>query len=167
MEPAMRSLSIVLALCGFHFFPSAGSIALAVDKPTGKAAEKPLKKPAAEPRVLRIVLKSMPDGNVREMIVDGKVIEPSKDGKKTRFNILHDKFVEIVFDAMGNRRAEEPEVEIDADDMLRYENIIKVVEAVSVRKGPKGEFQSLAKKVKFAPREGDDDPAFHLPKPVN
>jgi len=61
-------------------------------------------------------------------------------------------FVEIKVDNSRKAGQEEPEIQIDADDLLRYENIINTVEAVSATRGPGGEYQQLAKKVKFAPR---------------
>lgn len=67
------------------------------------------------------------------------------------FRKLHD-FIEIKVDNARKAGQEEPEIQIDADDLLRYENIIATVEAVSATRGPNGEFQQLAKKVKFAPK---------------
>ena len=61
-------------------------------------------------------------------------------------------FIEIKVDNARKAGQEEPEIQIDADDLLRYENIINTVEAVSATRGPDGSFQQLAKKVKFAPR---------------
>lgn len=167
----MRHYRIVfVVLSVLHFIGATSGFALAADPPAAKPADKPTEKPAenaaAKPRVLRVVLKSAPDGSVSELIIDGKVVEPSKDGKQSRFEILRAKAIEAVFDAKGNRRPDEVEVEIDADDKLRYEHIINVVEAVSARKGPKGEFEQVARRVRFAPQgDENDDPAFDLPKP--
>jgi biopolymer transport protein ExbD len=61
-------------------------------------------------------------------------------------------FVEIKVSQARSAGQEEPEIQIDADDLLRYSNIIDTIEAVSATRGPNGEFQQLAKKVKFAPR---------------
>ncbi|MBL9080673.1 MAG: biopolymer transporter ExbD [Planctomycetales bacterium] len=47
---------------------------------------------------------------------------------------------------------EEPEIQIDADDNLRYEFVIKTIDAVSAKFDAAGNYQQLAKKVKFAPK---------------
>jgi len=67
------------------------------------------------------------------------------------FRVLKEHIIRKVADARAAGQ-EEPEIQIDADDLLRYENIIMCVEAVSAQRGPDGTFQQLAKKVKFAPR---------------
>jgi biopolymer transport protein ExbD len=48
---------------------------------------------------------------------------------------------------------DEPEIQIDADDLLRYENIISAVSAVSSHYDANGQVAPLAKKVKFKPKE--------------
>jgi biopolymer transport protein ExbD len=61
-------------------------------------------------------------------------------------------FIEIKVSSARAAGQEEPEIQIDADDLLRYENIIATVEAVSATRDANGNFAPLAKKVKFAPR---------------
>ncbi|MGC3967528.1 MAG: biopolymer transporter ExbD [Pirellulales bacterium] len=47
---------------------------------------------------------------------------------------------------------EEPEIQLDVDDNLRYEFVIKAVDAVGAKFDSQGKYQQLAKKVKFAPK---------------
>ena len=48
---------------------------------------------------------------------------------------------------------DEPEIQIDADDFLRYENIVKTVSAVSGDVDESGNIIPLVKKIKFAPKQ--------------
>jgi biopolymer transport protein ExbD len=61
----------------------------------------------------------------------------------------------IAIQVMKARNAgqDEPEIQIDADDLLRYENIISAVSAVSSHYDANGQPAPLAKKVKFKPKE--------------
>jgi biopolymer transport protein ExbD len=48
---------------------------------------------------------------------------------------------------------DEPEIQIDADDNLRYENVISCISHVSSHYDANGQPAPLAKKVKFKPKE--------------
>jgi biopolymer transport protein ExbD len=68
------------------------------------------------------------------------------------FNILHNNIVKMVNIARGAGQ-QEPEIQIDADDILRYENIVLTVSAVSGQIDENtGEIIPLVKKIKFAPK---------------
>ena len=70
----------------------------------------------------------------------------------TAFRQLHNTIVSTINIARGAGQ-EEPEIQIDADDILRYENIILTVSAVSGQIDPAtGEVTPLAKKIKFEPK---------------
>ena len=68
----------------------------------------------------------------------------------TSFDQLHNKILEIVGDPSGPDAQDGPEVEIDTDYNLRYENVVSAITAVS---GYKVDEQtvSLIEKIKFAP----------------
>lgn len=138
----MRSILVGLVLCSFL------SLGL-----SSAGAEKL--------RAIKITLKAKPDGGLREVILDGVVIQPSKDGKQTRMQVLNAKVAEILIDPMGKRRAGDFEAVIYADDGLMYEHIVETVGAVSGRKhGKDGQHEELVKKVRFS----HDDPNAIAPK---
>ena len=107
----------------------------------------------AKPKVLRIWLKALPTGDLRELSLNGKVLEPSRDGKRSVFDVLNERVAAIALDADGKLREDLPEAVIDADESLRYELIIDTIQAVSTyRAKPDDKPQGLLKRVRFAPR---------------
>ena len=67
------------------------------------------------------------------------------------FEALHRYVDDMVSRARAAGR-DEPEIEIDADDGLRYKNIIQVVAAVSGRVDDSGNVVPLVRKIKFTPK---------------
>ena len=102
--------------------------------------------------MINIVMRARPSGDLAVMQVDAappRAWAPGIDA--IIFSDLRAKIAEKVNAARGAGQ-EEPEVQIDADDNLRYEFVIKTVDAVSAKLDDKGQLQQLAKKVKFAPK---------------
>jgi biopolymer transport protein ExbD len=67
------------------------------------------------------------------------------------FAVLHNHVVRMVHLARSAGQ-HDPEVQIDADDPLRYENIIQTIAAVSGQRDEAGNIVPLVRKVKFAPK---------------
>jgi biopolymer transport protein ExbD len=100
--------------------------------------------------MITVTLRAKPNGQLLDMIVGSARFVPKSAVDKTPYRDLNGIIAEKVAAA---RRAEqdEPEIQIDVDDILAYENIIDTIEAVSVLRGVSPP-QPLAKKVKFAPK---------------
>lgn len=98
--------------------------------------------------MITIVMRASPDGDLRQLEYQGKVRGNGPDARP--YMLLRSDIDKTVGAARGAGQ-EEPEIEIDADDNLRYEHIINVVAAVS-SKYEGGEVVQLAKKVKFKPK---------------
>ena len=77
---------------------------------------------------------------------------PPLTGGTTAFTRLHNEVVKMVNIARGAGQ-DEPEIQIDADDLLRYENIVRTISAVSGQVDDTGAIVPLVKKVKFAPKQ--------------
>lgn len=106
-----------------------------------------------KPKVLRIWLKALPTGDLRELSLNGKVLEAPRDGKRSVFDVLNERVAALALDADGKLREDLPEAVIDADESLRYELIIDTIQAVSTyRAKPDDKPQALLKRVRFAPR---------------
>jgi len=98
--------------------------------------------------MITIRLAALPNGDLAGIMVEAN---PPLRGRDA-FKVLHNQIVKMVNIARGAGQ-DEPEIQIDADDTLRYENIISTVSAVSGQMDPTtGEIVPLVKKIKFAPR---------------
>jgi biopolymer transport protein ExbD len=98
--------------------------------------------------MITIRLVALPSGDLGGIQVEAN---PPLRGREA-FKVLHNQIVKMVNIARGAGQ-DEPEVQIDADDILRYENIVQTISAVSGQMDPvTGEVVPLVKKVKFAPR---------------
>ncbi|MBA4015639.1 MAG: hypothetical protein C0483_00480 [Pirellula sp.] len=102
--------------------------------------------------MINIVMRAQATGDLAVMQIDAA--PPTRWSNANDAILFADLRAKIAAKVNAARGAgqEEPEVQIDADDNLRYEFIIKTVDAVSARVGEDGKVQQLAKKVKFAPR---------------
>ena len=99
--------------------------------------------------MIDVVMKARPDGDLAFVGIGGAAPFP---GGANGFLELT-KYVAIKVSAARAAGQDEPEIQIDADDMLRYENIISAVAAVSSHYDANGQVEPLAKKVKFKPKE--------------
>ena len=99
--------------------------------------------------MIDVVMKARPDGDLAFVGVAGL---PPFGGAQGGFLKLTE-YVAIKVSAAKAAGQDEPEIQIDADDMLRYENIISAVSAVSSHYDANGQVAPLAKKVKFKPKE--------------
>jgi len=98
--------------------------------------------------MINIRLVAQGNGDLQHIQVEGN---PPLTGRGA-FTVLHNQIVKMVNIARGAGQ-DEPEIQIDADDILRYENIVLAVSAVSGQMNPEtGEITPLVKKVKFAPK---------------
>jgi hypothetical protein len=122
---------------------------------------------AAKPQILLVELKAGADGEVTDIILAGRRIAPPKDSKRTRFEELTVRLRAMLELKPGVLRKEEFEIEIDAPDNLKYENIIQTISAVSAYLPEDGgEPRPLAKKVQFKSKgDARPDPNFELKLP--
>ncbi len=102
--------------------------------------------------MLTVGLRTTANGQLAELIMGPAVIKPRFPGDKKPFRDLTD-YIAVKVKGARDAGQEEPEIQIDADDLLAYEFVIDTVEAVSVMRDAGGNPQPLAKKVKFAPRD--------------
>jgi biopolymer transport protein ExbD len=98
--------------------------------------------------MLTVRLTAKPNGDLNLIQLAQKAPYP---GGPRGFQMLHTEVALMVNKARESGQ-DEPEIQIDADDFLRYENIIKTVSAVSGQANPDGSIVPLVKKIKFAPR---------------
>jgi biopolymer transport protein ExbD len=99
--------------------------------------------------MIDVVMKAKPDGDLAFVGIGGAA--PFPGGSRGFLELT--KYVAIKVSAAKAAGQDEPEIQIDADDMLRYENIISAVSAVSSHYDANGQVAPLAKKVKFKPKE--------------
>ena len=100
---------------------------------------------AEERELIRIRLKAADDGSLAELIVDGKTITASKDGKRSRMEVLQS----LIRRRVGMKKME-CEVELDGDYDLKYSHVIEVIRAISgYTEGDR--VVPLIDKIKFAP----------------
>ena len=98
--------------------------------------------------MINVAMRALPNGVLGVVQIDNN--PPQRAGMST-FSDLQ-KFVTVKVSAAQAAGQEEPEIQIDADDTLRYEYVIKAIEAVSATTDAEGKYKPLAKKVKFAPK---------------
>jgi biopolymer transport protein ExbD len=103
--------------------------------------------------MIDVVMRATPNGDLGLLGVAGA--PPFTGDVYRRFQQLTEYVARKVNQAKGAGQ-DEPEIQIDADDNLRYENIISAVAAVSSYYDASGQAAPLAKKVKFKPK--DDAP---------
>jgi len=101
--------------------------------------------------MLTVKLVAAGDGSLARMTFGPVTVQTNPANPKKGYRDLN-KFLELKVASAQAAGQEEPEIQIDADDLLRYENIIDTVEAVSTAVDAEGHAKPLAKKVKFAPR---------------
>jgi biopolymer transport protein ExbD len=97
--------------------------------------------------MITVRLTARPNGDLAQLQIEAN---PPLAGPAA-FAMLHNHIVKMVNIARGAGQ-DEPEIQIDADDLLRYENIISAVSAVSGQMDENGNVVPLVKKIKFAPK---------------
>lgn len=111
----MRLTLPVFALC-------LGFLALAS---SSEAAEE-------EPRVVRVLLKGDSQGELDSILLDGKPIDASPDGKLSRFDVLQARVRSLVENPDGTRKAEEFTAEIEVNQKnLKHKYISQTIIAVT------------------------------------
>jgi biopolymer transport protein ExbD len=70
---------------------------------------------------------------------------------RSAYAVLHNQIVLMVNDAREAGK-DEPEIQIDADDLLRYENVVRTISAIAGHMDEFGNIKPLVKKVKFKPK---------------
>jgi len=100
--------------------------------------------------MIDVRMQAKPDGDLAVLAVGGAAL-PGGNAISKFLELT--KYVSIKVSAAKAAGQDEPEIQIDADDNLRYENIISAVSAVSSHYDANGQVAPLAKKVKFKPRQ--------------
>lgn len=101
----------------------------------------------SQSEMINVVLKAKADGDLAYLQIGNTAPIPSS-------NLPYYKLSEAIKTVVNKARLagqEEPEIQLDADDTLRYEHIIKAVASVSSTYQD-GAVVPLAKKVKFKPK---------------
>jgi len=99
--------------------------------------------------MIDVILKAKPDGDLLYVQIGGKA--PFGGGLRG----FADLTTQVALKVKQAREADQevPEIQIDADDNLRYENIISTIAHVSSHYDAEGKAEPLATKVKFKPKE--------------
>jgi biopolymer transport protein ExbD len=100
--------------------------------------------------MLDVTMRATANGDLAELRLGNAVLPGLRAGDK------FGKLTTAVMIKVSAARAagqDEPEIQIDADDNLRYENIISCISHVSNYYDAEGKQAPLAKKVKFKPKE--------------
>jgi biopolymer transport protein ExbD len=100
--------------------------------------------------MIDVIMRAKPDGDLAVLAVGGAALPGANPVAK--FGELT-KYVAIKVSAARAAGQDEPEIQIDADDNLRYENIISAISHVSSHYDANGQPAPLAKKVKFKPKQ--------------
>ena len=113
----------------------------------------PAEEQEGKPRLLQIRLTADEDGGLDELMLDGETIERPRDGKRTRFDVLHDQIRRLVEDPRGRRKDQRFEAELDCDFALQYKYVIQVITAISGYNPKPGDDKivRLIDKIKFRP----------------
>ena len=84
------------------------------------------------------------DGSCQDIIMNDRSFGGGIDG----FKRLHQEVASLVGDGSLTSEAE---VELDCDYNLKYENVIRVITAVSGERQPNGDILKMIEKIKFSP----------------
>ena len=104
-----------------------------------------------EPQLIRIRLKAAEDGSLATLLVDGKKVTASADGKKSRMDVLR-----VLMRSRITMKNTVYEAELDCDYHLKYSHVIEVINAISGY--PDGDrIVPLVDKIKFRPARGGPD----------
>ena len=98
--------------------------------------------------MITIRLVARPSGDLQMIQIQSN---PPLGAGPRAFQMLHNEIARMVNIARGAQQ-DEPEIQIDADDFLRYENIVQTISAVSGQVEADGSIVPLVKKIKFAPK---------------
>jgi biopolymer transport protein ExbD len=97
--------------------------------------------------MLTIRLVATPTGDLAQVQLQSKAYP----GGARAFRALHNDIVTQVNLARSALK-DEPEIQIDADDLLRYENVVRAISAVAGQVDDEGKVVPLVKKIKFKPK---------------
>lgn len=108
---------------------------------------------AAEPHVIRITLKADADGGLAELLLNGEIVTPSKDGKRNRLEVLQSRVRGLVEDSAGRRKDMEFEAEVRVDSKsLKYMHVIEVLTAIrGYKPEADGKTVDLITSIRFTP----------------
>ncbi|HZL87159.1 MAG TPA: biopolymer transporter ExbD [Pirellulaceae bacterium] len=93
---------------------------------------------------IKIRLRAGTDGSCQDIIMNDRSFGGGIDG----FKRLHQEVASLVGDGSLTSEAE---VELDCDYNLKYENVIRVITAVSGERQPNGDILKMIEKIKFSP----------------
>ena len=113
-----------------------------------------IKMPLAAPRAgtpdinqvppIKVRLRAGTDGSCQDIIMNDRSFGAGKSG----FQSLHQEVANLVREGSLDAAAE---VEIDCDYNLKYENVIRVITAVSGERQANGDILKMIEKIKFSP----------------